>query len=431
MPINNVQFYGLASLLVVLILLVVVTYLVWYYYWKRRGRDGFHILHTLPEKLQVVNENPKIQLNTVEFTLPQSTQQRPNSYSEGLDEFNYHLDSATRHTKGQKERKNSQQSLSEPTSKKLDTRVQTSYGFLKPELYSDHDSDFDCDEDLPFGNIGRIWFNLEYDAESEKLIVTVERIRNLPGRQQRGSSLSLGSGSSCDPFIRLYLLPDEKRYLQSKMKRKTRNPTFNETFMFTMSYNLLVERTLRITVFDVDRFMRQTIIGHVLYPLQDIDITSSTKEWKDVEKSSQLSGNEGRLQIGLTHFPQFGRVAVNIIRGQKVGNEDHISPDSYVKVTYSVLNKVHKVKKTATQKASSEPFYNQTVEFKIESTGMEMACLNFEVYHGSGGVVKHDKLLGSFLIGGSMCARGRELEYWTDMMQKPKTVVKEWHDLKV
>ena len=87
---------------------------------------------------------------------------------------------------------------------------------------------------------------------------------------------------------RLYLLPDEKRYLQSKMKRKTRSPTFQETFMFTMSYNLLVERTLRITVFDVDRFMRQTIIGHVLFPLEHLDITRPVALWRDVERSSQV-----------------------------------------------------------------------------------------------------------------------------------------------
>ena len=48
-------------------------------------------------------------------------------------------------------------------------------------------------------------------------------------------------------------------------------------------------------------------------------------------------------------------------------------PDSYVKVTYSVLSKTHKVKKTSTQKATKEPFYNQTFEFKIDQQGMEVA----------------------------------------------------------
>ena len=57
--------------------------------------------------------------------------------------------------------------------------------------------------------------------------------------------------------------------------------------------------------------------------------------------------------------------------------------DSYVKVTYSVLSKTHKVKKTSVHKASKEPLYNQTFEFKIDQQGMEVACFNFEVKYTS------------------------------------------------
>lgn len=33
-------------------------------------------------------------------------------------------------------------------------------------------------------------------------------------------------------FFRLYLMPDERRYLQSKFKKKTCNPKFEESFVF-------------------------------------------------------------------------------------------------------------------------------------------------------------------------------------------------------
>ena len=243
----------------------------WYFRWRKRHNKGFQ---RLPNEQNVVNKTPKIKVNTVEFTLPQG---RPYSWAEGVTEYEFQVDE-----KAKREKASSSECVYPQPG------VKTTLGLLKPELYpSGDESDYEMNNDLPPGNIGRVWFNLEYDAQSEKLIVTVDEIRNLPGRQQR-SSLTLSSTSSCDPFIRLYLLPDEKRYLQSKMKRKTRNPTFKETFMFTMSYNLLIERTLRITVFDVDRFMRQTIIGHVLYPLHGIDISIIQEEWRDVEKSSQV-----------------------------------------------------------------------------------------------------------------------------------------------
>lgn len=105
--------------------------------------------------------------------------------------------------------------------------------------------------------------------------------------------------------------------------------------------------------------------------------------------------------------------------------------DCYVKITYSVLNKVHKVKKTSVQKATSDPIFNQTIEFKIDKEEMEMSCLNFDVFHNTPAMVKHDKPLGSFIVGGALCARGKELEHWQNMTQKPQTVVKEWHELKI
>ena len=104
--------------------------------------------------------------------------------------------------------------------------------------------------------------------------------------------------------------------------------------------------------------------------------------------------------------------------------------DSYVKITYSVLNKVHKVKKTHVQKNTTDPFYNQTLDFKIDKHGLDLACLNFEVFHCVPQMVKNDKTLGSFVIGGALCTRGKELEHWADMIQKSPTAVKEWHDLK-
>ncbi len=160
---------------------------------------------------------------------------------------------------------------------------------LRPELYTIDAESVDEGEDFPANNIGRVWFRIEYNCDTENLYVTLINIKNLPARQTRGSSLSMASGSTCDPFVRIYLLPDEKRFLQSKMKKKTRNPRFEQTFAFSMSYSVLIERTLRFTVFDVDRFTRQTIIGHALYSLQDLDITMTTEESLDLEKLALVS----------------------------------------------------------------------------------------------------------------------------------------------
>jgi len=238
--ISKASLYGAASG-AVLAILVMVALITWYCCYKKRPPKGFQKLPDAVEAMEKQNVScpaPKIQLNTVEFTLPQGHQ-----WSASCDDLTQQHNDFKTHTNTRNDVSLTVSTVQDPPG------IATTVGLLKPELY-DTEMEYE-DEDLPPGNMGRVWYSLEYDPHSEKLIVQVDRIRNLPGRQQRGS-VSLSSTSSCDPFIRLYLLPDEKRYLQSKMKRKTRNPSFKETFMFTMSYHLLCERTLRITVFDVD-----------------------------------------------------------------------------------------------------------------------------------------------------------------------------------
>lgn len=267
--------YVLASVIVLLVVLIII--FIWYCYRRKRQGNGFKKIPSCDKAIhQPVLKTPTIDINTVEFTLPNTlprsvSENRPSSWA-GSNNIDYSKDP---------------QLISYNLSKS--SKSEMNLGLLKPELYVTNEDDvFDMEEDFPVGNIGRMWFSLEFDATSEKLTVTVDAIKNLPGRQQRASLAVSSSASSCDPFLRLYLLPDEKRYLQSKMKRKTRNPTFKETFLFTMSYTLLIERTLRITVFDVDRFMRQSIIGHVLFPLAELDITVTNNVRRDIEKLAQV-----------------------------------------------------------------------------------------------------------------------------------------------
>lgn len=78
--------------------------------------------------------------------------------------------------------------------------------------------------DFPEGNIGRLWFSVEYEQESERLLVSLIKARKLQP-----------PSSSCNPLVKIYLLPDERRYLQSKIKRKNLNPQFDENFIFQVN----------------------------------------------------------------------------------------------------------------------------------------------------------------------------------------------------
>ncbi|ROT80979.1 putative synaptotagmin-15 isoform X2 [Penaeus vannamei] len=131
-----------------------------------------------------------------------------------------------------------------------------SLGSINPELYKTDELEGEYDQ-YPDDHIGRVWLQLEYLSDSEKLLVNLIKAKNLPSRL-------IGSINACDPYVRLYLMPDERRYLQTKTRRKTCNPRFDETFCFQITAKELEERALKLTFYDVDRDKKHQVIGHVL-----------------------------------------------------------------------------------------------------------------------------------------------------------------------
>lgn len=81
--------------------------------------------------------------------------------------------------------------------------------------------------------------------------------------------------------MRVTLLPDKKHRLETKIKRRTLNPRWNETFYFEgFPVQKLQSRILHLHVFDYDRFSRDDSIGEVFLPLCQVDFTGKPSFWK-------------------------------------------------------------------------------------------------------------------------------------------------------
>ena len=46
---------------------------------------------------------------------------------------------------------------------------------------------------------------------------------------------AMDMGGTSDPYVKVYLLPDKKKKFETKVHRKTLNPTFNEQFLFKVA----------------------------------------------------------------------------------------------------------------------------------------------------------------------------------------------------
>lgn len=74
---------------------------------------------------------------------------------------------------------------------------------------------------FPDGCLGRLWFSVEYQQESERLLVGLIKAQQLQVPSE-----------TCSTLVKLHLLPDERRFLQSKTKHRICNPQFDENFIF-------------------------------------------------------------------------------------------------------------------------------------------------------------------------------------------------------
>ncbi|NXR54864.1 SYT6 protein, partial [Hippolais icterina] len=158
----------------------------------------------------------------------------------------------------------------------------TSIGRIKPELYKQKTVDTDDPKKEAEKTCGKINFTLKYDYETETLTVRILRAFDLPAKDFCGSS---------DPYVKIYLLPDRKRKFQTRVHRKTLNPTFDESFHFPVPHEELASRKLHLSVFDFDRFSRHDMIGEVILEnlFEDSDLSRETSIWRDIQYATTVS----------------------------------------------------------------------------------------------------------------------------------------------
>ncbi len=78
-------------------------------------------------------------------------------------------------------------------------------------------------------------------------------------------------------------MPDRKRKQETRVHRKTLNPTFDETFRFEIPYGEAMGRTLVLAVYDFDRFSKHDAIGELRLPVCQLDLACAQEACKELQ----------------------------------------------------------------------------------------------------------------------------------------------------
>ncbi|XP_074814851.1 synaptotagmin-15-like isoform X3 [Natator depressus] len=198
-----------------------------------------------------------------------------------------------------------------------------------------------------------------------------------------------------------------------------------------VSSKTLCQRTLKFSVYHVDKQKKHHLLGQVIFPLKNETLTGDSKLviWRDLEAENLEPPSEyGDIQFSLSYNDYLGRLTVVVLRakGLKFQDEREIA-SVYIKVSLMNHNKFIKCKKTTAVLGSPNPVYNETFSFKADQTELDTASLSLSVLQSAEGDKTH--LLGRVVVGPFMYTRGKELEHWNEMISKPKELVKRWHAL--
>ncbi|XP_003396022.1 synaptotagmin-10-like [Bombus affinis] len=303
----------------------------------------------------------------------------------------------------------------------LENRSDSSLGLIKPELYKKElgQEDADSCSTTEMEYAGKLHFALRYDKEMEGLVVKILEARELPVKDVTGSS---------DPYVKVYLLPDRKKKYQTKVHRKNLNPVFNETFIFSVSYEELREQYLQFSVYDFDRFSRNDLIGQVVWKelLDCTDLEQEIEYTMDILCAMQDKVDLGKLMLSLCYLPTAGRLTVTVIKARNLKAMDITgSSDPYVKVYLLCQDRRIKKKKTSVKKNTLFPVYNEILVFDVPAENIEDVSLIVKVIDYDR--IGSNELMGCTAIGADFIGIGRE--QWLKMLENPRKPVTQWYPL--
>ncbi|XP_058487479.1 synaptotagmin-2 isoform X3 [Solea solea] len=275
------------------------------------------------------------------------------------------------------------------------------------------------EEEKEIEKLGKLQYSIEYDFENTKLTV---------GILQAADLMSMDSGGTSDPYVKVHLFPDKKKKYDTKVHKKTLNPVFNETFVFKqLPYEELGGKTLVMSVYDYDRFSKHDVIGEVKIPMNTIDLGRPIEEWKDLESADQEEPEKlGDICISLRYVPTAGKLTVCILEAKNLKKMDACGlSDPYVKIQLLQGGKRLKKKKTTVKKNTLNPYYNESFSFEIPLEQMQKILVAVTVFDYDK-IGKNDAI-GKIFVGSK--ASGLGLKHWSDMLANPRRPIAQWHPL--
>ncbi|XP_070782073.1 synaptotagmin-like protein 3 [Enoplosus armatus] len=117
---------------------------------------------------------------------------------------------------------------------------------------------------------GELELALAYNTNTSCLEITVGACRNL--------SYGDAKKKRCQPYVKLYMLPEKSGKMKTTVKKNTTDPVYNEVLKYHIERHLLFGKRLQASVWHSGTLKRKVFLGEILIPLDG---------WRFEDKASQ------------------------------------------------------------------------------------------------------------------------------------------------
>ncbi|EAT37121.1 AAEL010851-PA [Aedes aegypti] len=234
---------------------------------------------------------------------------------------------------------------------------------------------------------GYLCVGLQYDKSSTtiegmELLVTIQEAKQLLGPPD----------VEMDTFVKVFIVPDESKVLQTKVCKASNYPSYQETFNFWITHKS-IRRSLWFHVYHTSA-TEQTLIGECEMQINE-NISRPMTTWLKLVDSSHKKSQLGELMFSLSYLPTAERLTVVVVKarnlnlktrtnrtrgqqlvqqsaideGEPTTEDQPIEVDSnesiFVKVYLLKNDKKVSKKKTSVKRGERSPIYNEAIIFSV------------------------------------------------------------------
>ncbi|CEF62861.1 Synaptotagmin beta [Strongyloides ratti] len=239
-----------------------------------------------------------------------------------------------------------------------------------------------------------------------------------------------------NPYFKISLeVPESKEGKvthTSKVYKNTNNPEINQEFFFQIPSNVdITQCRLEILVYDYDQFSVDEGIGYIWLTLGRLGITQFTDKplcfWAEVLPIEEGAGNEyGEVLLSFSYLSKAQRLTVNVFKGRNLSissNESQVSTSIRISLLHLEGEKRLKRKKTSSKKNTSNPQFNESLNFNVPKNSLCDMLLEVEAVTEYGTFGMSHKIIGKINIPLHKCK-----DLWRGIIHEQKCQAR-WYQL--